>query len=196
MSCTTDRRLIFTIVLPRKPMRFVHIYYPQSRLKHPVPQLFCRLGSNFASSVSSPSFLPDFRVPHSTPFTTINPGASSAYSPQGDIQPPVCHPTLRAERTALVVSSTSWTADENFGLLVKALEIYNRVASAKSNGRGLPRILMVITGKGPLKDEFMDEIQQAQKNWGFVKCISVWLDTADYPLLLGLFFPLNDERRY
>jgi beta-1,4-mannosyltransferase len=94
-------------------------------------------------------------------------------------------PTLRAERTALLVSSTSWTADEDFGLLIEALEIYNRVASAKGDGNDLPRILVMITGKGPLKDMYMGEIQRLQDAWDFVRCISTWLETLDYPLLLG-----------
>ena len=90
------------------------------------------------------------------------------------------------------MSSTSWTADEDFGLLLEALEIYNRVASAKDGEGDLPRILVMITGKGPLKDMYMGRIQEAQQAWDFVRCISAWLDSADYPLLLGLFyFSLN-----
>jgi beta-1,4-mannosyltransferase len=100
-------------------------------------------------------------------------------------------PTLRTERTALLVSSTSWTADEDFGLLLEALEIYNRVASAGEGERALPRVLVVITGKGPLKEMYMAKVQEAQHAWDFVRCVSTWLDNADYPLLLGWFFPLR-----
>jgi len=103
---------------------------------------------------------------------------------------------MRAERTALLISSTSWTADEDFGLLLEALEIYNRVASAEGGEKGLPRILVMITGKGPLKDMYMDKIQRLQRTWDFVRCISAWLDTADYPLLLGSFFFFLNWRAY
>lgn len=113
------------------------------------------------------------------------PAAPSIRSPQNNIQPLLHLPKLRAERTALLISSTSWTADEDFGLLLEALEIYNRVASAKGDEGDLPRVLVMITGKGPLKDMYMGKIQEAQHTWDFVQCISAWLESADYPLLLG-----------
>lgn len=109
----------------------------------------------------------------------------------GNSIPSTVHlPTLRTERTALLVSSTSWTADEDFGLLLEALEVYNRVASTACDGGGLPRILVMVTGKGPLRDMYMGKIQEAQRAWNFVQCISAWLDSADYPLLLGSFSTL------
>jgi beta-1,4-mannosyltransferase len=114
------------------------------------------------------------------------PAVSSICSPNNSTQSPVQQPKLRTERTALLVSSTSWTADEDFGLLLEALEIYNRVACAEGDEGDLPRILVVITGKGPLKDMYMAKIREAQHAWEFARCISAWLDSADYPLLLGL----------
>ena len=157
-----------------------------------VAQLFCRLDLNTASSPSLQQFFPDFEVPHSTPFTTAVPTGPSNRPPRNGLPPPVHLPTLRAERTALLVSSTSWTPDEDFGLLLEALEIYNRVASAKGDEKGLPRILVMITGKGPLKDMYMGKIRRLQCAWDFVRCISTWLEAADYPLLLGCFlFPFS-----
>lgn len=150
-----------------------------------VPQLFCRLDLNPTSSSSSRPFFPDFEVPYSTPFTTAVLTVPSNRPSQKEGTLPVLLPTLRAERTALLVSSTSWTADEDFGLLLEALEIYNRVASAEGSGKRLPRILVIITGKGPLKDMYMGKIRKLQLAWDFVRCISTWLDAADYPLLLG-----------
>ena len=154
----------------------------------PVTQLFCRLDLNFTSSSALKSFLPDFEVPDSTPFTIAVPSTHSVRLSRNGVPSPVRLPILRAERTALLVSSTSWTADEDFELLLEALEIYNRVASAKGGEKGLPRVLVMITGKGPLKDMYMGKIQRLQHAWDFVRCISVWLDAADYPLLLGSFF--------
>ena len=46
----------------------------------------------------------------------------------------------------LLVSPTSWTADEDFGLFLDALALY---ASARQDNPTLPRIWAVITGKGP-----------------------------------------------
>jgi beta-1,4-mannosyltransferase len=44
---------------------------------------------------------------------------------------------------------------------------------------------MVITGKGPLKDRYMAEVELLQKDWQYVRCTSLWLEAEDYPLLLG-----------
>lgn len=156
-----------------------------------VSQLFCRLGLTLSSSPALKSFLPDFEVPSSTPFTATGPVPRSIGSPRNSIPSSIHLPTLREERTALLVSSTSWTADEDFGLLLEALEIYNRVASTEGDEGGLPRVLVMITGKGPLKDTYMGKVQEAQNAWDFVRCISAWLDSADYPLLLGPFFFLS-----
>lgn len=51
----------------------------------------------------------------------------------------------RQDRPAVLVSSTSWTEDENFDILFNALEIYNEQAE-KENGT-LPTLLVLITGK-------------------------------------------------
>jgi len=168
------------VVLHDRPPSHFHRCSPSE-----THELFCRLGLNFSASSCLQSFLPNFEIPHSTPFTTTMPSTPSIRSPHDSTTPQVHLPTLRGERTALLVSSTSWTVDEDFGLLFEALEIYNRVASAKDGEEGLPRILVMITGKGPLKDMYMGKIQEAQRAWNFVQCTSAWLDGADYPLLLG-----------
>lgn len=185
LSCMTDRHLIFTAVPLRKHMRFFYVYQIILGCDLPVAQLFSRLDLNLVSSSSSNPFFPDFEVPYSTPFTTAAVTDPLIRSSRNNIPSPVILPKLRAERTALLVSSTSWTADEDFGLLIEALEIYNRVASAKGDDNDLPRILVMITGKGPLKDMYMGKIQRLQHTWDFVRCISTWLETLDYPLLLG-----------
>lgn len=48
----------------------------------------------------------------------------------------------------LVVSSTSWTPDEDFGLLLDALVRYGAASAA---GSDLPPLLVIITGRGPQK---------------------------------------------
>jgi beta-1,4-mannosyltransferase len=83
-----------------------------------------------------------------------------------------------------VVSSTSWTPDEDFSLLLKTLAKYEQ--QAKSGG--LPKLLALITGKGPLRNAYMAEIARLEKNqkWQWVRCVSVWLEPDDYPILLGV----------
>lgn len=84
-------------------------------------------------------------------------------------------------RPALVVSSTSWTEDEDFGVLLSALEEYDQ---AIVNGKtDLPKILCVITGKGPLKEFYEQKIES--QLWQHVSFCLPWLTPNNYPLLLG-----------
>ncbi|KAF7367397.1 Chitobiosyldiphosphodolichol beta-mannosyltransferase [Mycena sanguinolenta] len=92
-------------------------------------------------------------------------------------------PFLRGDRPALLVSSTSWTQDEDFSILLSALQKYN--AQADVNGKKLPKLLVIVTGKGPLRNKYMTEVAELQKKWDWVRCISIWLEVEDYPTLLG-----------
>eukprot|EP01137_Pigoraptor_chileana_P012162 Opistho-2@64206 len=84
--------------------------------------------------------------------------------------------TLRPDRPALLVSSTSWTEDEDFGVLLDALVAYDNAA----NG---PHIVCVITGKGPLKEFYEHKIESL--NMIRVRIQTVWLEPEDYPVLIG-----------
>lgn len=80
----------------------------------------------------------------------------------------------------LLVSSTSWTADEDFGLLLDALVGY-------SKNDFNPPVLAIITGKGPDKAKYMDRIAALTKD-GRLKKVdikSAWLSMADYAMLLA-----------
>ena len=115
----------------------------------------------------------------------------------GSLSETTAMPSLRADRTALIVSSTSWTPDEDFGMLLEALKEYERRArtsEARREEERLPKVLAIVTGKGPLKEKYMREVQQLQTGngeegaWRFVRCVSLWLEADDYPLLLGTSF--------
>ncbi|RIA81409.1 Glycosyltransferase Family 33 protein [Glomus cerebriforme] len=84
----------------------------------------------------------------------------------------------RHDRPILIVSSTSWTADEDFSMLLKAAQRCDQVA-----GKTLPKLLFVITGKGPLKEKYEKEISKMTLR--HVRIITMWLSAEDYPLLLG-----------
>ncbi|TYG52157.1 hypothetical protein ES288_D09G005600v1 [Gossypium darwinii] len=100
----------------------------------------------------------------------------------------LCHPLgvqdcidtdilLKTYRPALVVSSTSWTPDEDFEILLEAAEI--------SGGKQYlyPRLLFIITGKGPEKEKYEEKIKRL--NLKRVAFRTMWLSTEEYPLLLG-----------
>jgi beta-1,4-mannosyltransferase len=98
-------------------------------------------------------------------------------------------PALRADRPALVVSSTSWTEDEDFGILIAALSQYEQQArlQGEHDSGHLPKLLVIVTGKGPLRERYMREILEVEeaRHWEWVRCRSLWLEPEDYPLLLG-----------
>ena len=114
------------------------------------------------------SFLPTFDNNGTTPFTRIKGGK----------------PTWRSDRPALLVSSTSWTADEDFSILLEALNQYEQAANNAKSGT-LPKVLVVITGKGALRSAFEKEAGQAETKWDYVKCRTAWMAISEYPKLLG-----------
>jgi beta-1,4-mannosyltransferase len=84
----------------------------------------------------------------------------------------------RQDRPRVIVSSTSWTEDEDFSILIKAVELYE--AAAKPSD---PRLLFVITGKGPLKAYYEEKIKKMDLKK--TRIITAWLEMSDYTYLLG-----------
>lgn len=95
-------------------------------------------------------------------------------------------PAIESKRTRLLVSSTSWTADEDFSVLLDALIQYCNPTDG-SNPDTRPNILAIITGKGPLKAHYLRLIQDAvdEERLEKVSVITAWLPTSDYASLLG-----------
>ena len=85
----------------------------------------------------------------------------------------------------LVVSSTSWTPDEDFSLLLEALKSYSELAI--TTHPHLPEILAIITGKGPQKADFIARIKDldAQGKLEMVDIQTAWLSNEHYASLLG-----------
>jgi beta-1,4-mannosyltransferase len=101
--------------------------------------------------------------------------------------------TRRVDGARLVVSATSWTADEDFSVLLDALLLLNEhlllshapTPSHKDAGAP-PRVLVVVTGKGPLRAAFEDRVREltAAGRLQRVAVRTAWLASADYALLL------------
>jgi beta-1,4-mannosyltransferase len=91
-------------------------------------------------------------------------------------------PSVIDRDTRLLVSSTSWTPDEDFGLLLDALVKY-----ADHKDEALPPLLVIITGKGPQKAMYLDRIHALTKAGRLpnVTVESVFLPFADYATLLS-----------
>lgn len=87
----------------------------------------------------------------------------------------------------LVISSTSWTPDEDFGLLLDALVSYAATTPTTTTTASKKPILAVITGKGPQKAMYEERIARwtAEGRLPGIQIRTAWLATDDYAAFLG-----------
>ncbi|TFK76660.1 mannosyltransferase [Pluteus cervinus] len=167
-----------------------HFHRASSQETH---ELFRRLQIPLMAHKDLQGFLPQSSLPYSTAFTQVVPPSHSKPSSRSKATVESAYtevqlPTVRPDRPALVVSSTSWTPDEEFGILLEALTLYEvhaQNAAKQSTKSKLPKVLMVVTGKGPMRDSYIQKVTKLQKTWEYVRCVSLWLEAEDYPILLG-----------
>ena len=79
----------------------------------------------------------------------------------------------------VLISSTSFTPDEDFGLLLDALKLYETLEKAST-----PPILLIVTGKGPLKEKFIQRVIELDYS-SRVIVKTAWLTSEDYPKILA-----------
>ncbi|KAL2869678.1 chitobiosyldiphosphodolichol beta-1,4 mannosyltransferase [Aspergillus lucknowensis] len=92
---------------------------------------------------------------------------------------------LKEGKAEVIVSSTSWSPDEDFSLLIDALCRYSEISNT-SKPR-LPHILAIITGKGPQREMYVERISSLQNN-GKLRNVTIrtaWLSTVNYARLLA-----------
>ena len=89
---------------------------------------------------------------------------------------------LKVDRPGILVSSTSWTEDEDFSILFEALDQYESRFHVNSS-MPMPDLVCVITGRGPQKEYFRKLINR--QSWQHVQVIMPWLEPEDYPLMLA-----------
>ncbi|VEL16003.1 unnamed protein product [Protopolystoma xenopodis] len=89
----------------------------------------------------------------------------------------------RLDRPALIVSSCSWSPDDDFSVLLEALDLYDSQAASGEGVLNLPRIICIVSGRGPLKDFYSSVV--ARRTWRKVEVLMPWLEWIDYPRLLG-----------
>ncbi|KAJ1974198.1 mannosyltransferase [Dimargaris xerosporica] len=92
-------------------------------------------------------------------------------------------PQWRPNRPQVLVSSTSWTPDEDFGILLRAAQQYDQVCRQRSQANRPPALLILITGRGPQR--FYYEKVMADLTLEHVCLVTLWLAAEDYPRLLG-----------
>lgn len=86
---------------------------------------------------------------------------------------------LPNERLPIVVCPTSWTPDEDFDLLLEALERAERQLGGES-----ARLLVLLTGRGQLRASF--EARLSKRQLKSIAVRTLWLEPADYPVLIGM----------
>jgi beta-1,4-mannosyltransferase len=80
-----------------------------------------------------------------------------------------------AEQT-IAVSPTSWTADEDYDLLLEGLVQYDKSESAGD-------LLILLTGDGPRRSEYEERIATLRLQRVAIR--TAWLNSDDYPRLLA-----------
>jgi beta-1,4-mannosyltransferase len=104
---------------------------------------------------------------------------------------------LKEKGCKMIVSATSWTEDEDFSMLLVALQELNLLLTTHSTStststtnliavEGSERIVVVVTGKGPLKAEFESSVLDLRSR-GLLDRVAIrtaWLSSTDYSLLL------------
>eukprot|EP00340_Litonotus_pictus_P007740 CAMPEP_0170520672 /NCGR_PEP_ID=MMETSP0209-20121228/6006_1 /TAXON_ID=665100 ORGANISM="Litonotus pictus, Strain P1" /NCGR_SAMPLE_ID=MMETSP0209 /ASSEMBLY_ACC=CAM_ASM_000301 /LENGTH=269 /DNA_ID=CAMNT_0010807139 /DNA_START=530 /DNA_END=1336 /DNA_ORIENTATION=- len=93
------------------------------------------------------------------------------------------------ERPMMLLSSTSWTPDEDFDLLLNAVirsekGILEMVKGKVKDESLAGKVQLIITGRGPMKERFMQRVAEAKLKIFEVK--SIWLESDDYPKLLSV----------
>ncbi|HEX4914493.1 MAG TPA: glycosyltransferase [Vicinamibacterales bacterium] len=98
---------------------------------------------------------------------------------------------LGSSRPPIVVCPTSWSPDEDFDLLLEALERAERMlmksaAAPASTDRDSTSadLAVLLTGRGAMRESF--EHRAARRHFKAIAVKTVWLEPADYPTLVGM----------
>ena len=90
----------------------------------------------------------------------------------------------KENRPLLLLTSTSYTPDEDLGLMIDSLKFY---AAECSKNTKLPKIHLIVTGAGPLKKQFIAKFADFNRNHGYGKVMiqTKWLEIDDYPKMVA-----------
>jgi beta-1,4-mannosyltransferase len=92
-------------------------------------------------------------------------------------------PPITGARPPIVVCPTSWGPDEDFDLLLEALERAERQL-ARAGATPAPQLVVFLTGRGPLRETFV--ARAARRHFKAIAVRTIWLEPADYPTLIGM----------
>ena len=122
---------------------------------------------------------------HDRPASHLNP-ITDAQTRQDVIKTLPETSSVGFDNPEILVSSTSWTADEDFSLLIDALCQYSKLAT--TSNPSLPPILAIITGKGPQREMYLKKISDLDRAGHLqkVRIRTAWLTTENYAKLLAI----------
>ncbi len=84
----------------------------------------------------------------------------------------------------LLVSSTSWSIDEDFSMLLEALRLWSNDSGDHPRQQApRPHLLVVVSGLGPLREQF--ERKAESEALSGVTLRTAWLSESSYPRLLA-----------
>lgn len=84
------------------------------------------------------------------------------------------------QRPKLVVSSTSWTPDEDLGQVLDALPALDALLQAADQS-----LVVAVTGRGDMRAAFETRVGELSQNLKSILVITLWLSFTDYAHLLG-----------
>lgn len=87
------------------------------------------------------------------------------------------------KKDKIIISSTSFTKDEDFDILLDAMKLYD--LKMEEPDADLPKIFLLVTGKGPEKQKFLRNVE----NLKFSKRIVIknyWLSSSDYAKIISV----------
>ncbi|KAL7069277.1 glycosyl transferase, group 1 family protein [Cryptosporidium serpentis] len=97
---------------------------------------------------------------------------------------------LKKSRPAIIITSTSWTPDEDLDLLLDSLVEYDKLATnilnksvSSPNIQNIPDLFVIITGKGPCKRTWLERARKAI--FKHIKIRTIFTIADDYPKLLA-----------
>eukprot|EP00968_Pinguiococcus_pyrenoidosus_P028925 scaffold8194_cov248-Pinguiococcus_pyrenoidosus.AAC.10 len=151
-----------TVLYDRPPAHFKRTDVTEAH------ELFMRLRDIAAPVLAKVDGFPSY-AEGQTPLTRTTPVKSSASL------------GWRPDRPLFLISSTSWTPDEDFSMLLTALEDLD--AFLEQPGGQVPFLLCMITGKGPERERYEAKIEGLRLRRCAV--VTAFLEPQDYPLLLG-----------
>lgn len=94
---------------------------------------------------------------------------------------PEIFPEIDLTKDKILLSSTSFTLDEDFNILLDALKSYDQEVDLKQ----LPKVYLIVTGKGPEQDNFHRRIKELK----FSKNIIIknhWFSNEEYTQVIGV----------